>query len=291
MTAEYCSVQEVSDFMQIQYDIAQDLDGDANSGQKVIPVPSTRRYVVGMTVLITDDNNIDGEEGVIASISAETSITVTTNLSNSYTTAQNAKVQALIGWTNATRPTYDTVTAKIEEVQEEIDAFCRTSWLSAGKTIADEYHDYRPATDRFGRHRDYSDRGRTYARFRPIKTWTKIEVYDGSSYIDIVASKVEGRNNDYWTEDDKGIVHYANYYPYRIRRAIRLAYVYAHASIPADIKKVCLNLVAAELTKFEDESINLAEGGEGISHDRKIEFTREDAFRMLYTHQEHYVHD
>jgi hypothetical protein len=50
-------------------------------------------------------------------------------------------------------------------------------------------------------------------------------------------------------------------------------------------------MVAADLIKYEDESMHLAEGAEGISHDRKYEFTRQDAYQLMYAHRESYIHD
>lgn len=70
----------------------QSLDGDANSGQKVVPVPTTANYLVDDIVWLTDDDTVDGEIGKVASIQTDTSLTLEVNLVNSYTTAQNAKV-------------------------------------------------------------------------------------------------------------------------------------------------------------------------------------------------------
>lgn len=69
----------------------QSLSGDANSGQKVVPMASTAQYLVDDIVWLADDDTVDGEIGKVASIQTDTSLTMEVNLANSYTTAQNAK--------------------------------------------------------------------------------------------------------------------------------------------------------------------------------------------------------
>jgi hypothetical protein len=296
MTAEYCTVEELSAFLQEKLDDEVALSADAASGQKVVPVTDTRRYVVGMTVRLWDNDTLSGEVGTIASIQAGTSITLAVNLGSTYTAAQDARVQIQCSFTATTRPSWTNIESFIEQVQEEIDSFCLTSWLSAGRVATDEYHDYYPMSDQFGRLRDWTDRGKIYSRFRPIKSLThatsdKLEVWDGSQYVDYLnSSKFEGRDKDYWAEYDRGVIHFSNSYPYRIHRSVRLTYHYGHSSIPYDIKAACLNLVGAKLLLFEDHAVHLAEGAAGIPHPQKSEIMEKKAWKLLERHQETYIH-
>ena len=66
------------------------LTGDANSGQADVAVPDGTLFAVQQTVSISDDTP-DTESNTIASIVANT-LTMTANLANNYTTAQNAQV-------------------------------------------------------------------------------------------------------------------------------------------------------------------------------------------------------
>ena len=68
----------------------QALTGNADSGQKVVLIATTTQFKVGEPVLVYDSNGT--EWGVVASIQASTSITLTNNLINNYTTAASAKV-------------------------------------------------------------------------------------------------------------------------------------------------------------------------------------------------------
>jgi hypothetical protein len=72
----------------------QALSGGAAAGQKVVPVAATAQFAVGQTVLITqwsgsapNETWLEQEVGVIASIVANTSITLVENLLHTYTSA------------------------------------------------------------------------------------------------------------------------------------------------------------------------------------------------------------
>ena len=291
MAAEYCSVEDVSDFMQLKYSEPVHPDTDANAAQKVVAIKDTTPFAVGMKLRLTQNTEPAGEIHVIATVTDNASITMVDNITVKKEVTKDFQIIIMNGFTEQTRPQYSEVTELIEQVQADIDAFCRTTWKAAGEAITGEHRDYHPATDRFGRHRDYSDRGRTYARFRPIISWDKVEVWDGSNYVDFIATKTSGRAADYWTEDNKGLFHYANSYPYRIRRSVKLEYTYGHASIPKDIKKATIRLVASEMLMYEDNTMNLTEGGgESINHQQRADMLEKKAYQVLMMHQEYYVH-
>ena len=71
----------------------QALSDNAASGQKVIPVAATAQFKAAEKVLIEDDNA--AEWGTVDTIISNTSITLTENLRNTYTTAASAKVTPL----------------------------------------------------------------------------------------------------------------------------------------------------------------------------------------------------
>ena len=71
----------------------QGLSGNAASGQKVILVAATAQFKAAEKVLIEDDNA--AEWGTVDTIISNTSITLTENLRNTYTTAASAKVTPL----------------------------------------------------------------------------------------------------------------------------------------------------------------------------------------------------
>ena len=72
------------------------LTGNASSGQATIQVDNAYEYHVGWTIRVYDDATPAGEYLTISALTSPTVITCTTNLSNSYTTAQNAKVTRIV---------------------------------------------------------------------------------------------------------------------------------------------------------------------------------------------------
>jgi hypothetical protein len=79
---------------------SQALSGTAASGQAVVPVAATAQFLVGEYVLLSDSTGFS-EWGQITSLVTNTSITLTTNLVNTYTTGNTAKVAPLFAGVTA----------------------------------------------------------------------------------------------------------------------------------------------------------------------------------------------
>jgi len=79
------------------------LSGNAAADQPTISVAATAQFTVGQPVLIEDDDG-ESEYGIVLSIIASTSITLTANLHRAYTTANTAAVTPL--FTDATLVTH-----------------------------------------------------------------------------------------------------------------------------------------------------------------------------------------
>ena len=76
------------------------VNADSNSGQKVLKVASTTKYIVGGRIRINNGGARD-ETGYVASIQAGTSLTLVTNLASSHTAVQADVVQTEDLFTNA----------------------------------------------------------------------------------------------------------------------------------------------------------------------------------------------
>ncbi len=72
----------------------QALSGDAAASQKVASVAATAQFAVGEPVLFTD-NQGTSEWGIVATVTTNTSLTMTNNLLNAYTTGHSSKVTPL----------------------------------------------------------------------------------------------------------------------------------------------------------------------------------------------------
>ena len=79
-------------YLRIVKTSAQILSGNAAGAQPVIGIGTTGGFLVDDIVWITDTDTADGEVGKIESIITDTSITLTENLVNAYTTASSATV-------------------------------------------------------------------------------------------------------------------------------------------------------------------------------------------------------
>ena len=79
-------------YLRIVKTSAQILSGDTTGGQSVIGISTTGGFLADDIAWITDTDTADGEVGKIDSIITDTSITLTENLVNSYTTASDATV-------------------------------------------------------------------------------------------------------------------------------------------------------------------------------------------------------
>lgn len=90
----------------------------------------------------------------------------------------------------------------------------------------------------------------------------KIEVWESSAYVDYVATKSEGRANDWWCDYEQGILYFVSSFPNRYLNAVKMTYRYGHeTTVPRDIKKACIMLVATDILSTEGFSVLLPQGG------------------------------
>jgi len=157
-----------------------------------------------------------------------------------------------------TTPSINDVQDFIEEAEDDIDHQTQDAWRS--KTVVNEFYDI-PRV-RY----NYQTGIAIHLRHTDIKALTngtdKLEIWDGSSYVDWLATKTEGRNNDYWLEETKGILYLR--YPYRFyaKQAIRLTYRYGKTVVPGDIKRATAMIAAINLLLNDDRSSALVETGD-----------------------------
>jgi len=90
----------------------------------------------------------------------------------------------------------------------------------------------------------------------------KIEVWESSAYVDYVADKTEGRDDDWWCDYAQGILYFVSSYPTRYLNAVKMTYRYGHeTTVPRDIKKACIMLVAMDILATEGYSVLVPQGG------------------------------
>lgn len=95
----------------------------------------------------------------------------------------------------------------------------------------------------------------------------KLEVWDGSTYEDLLVTGTEGRNADYWVDTTRGIVWIMNRgYIMNIPQGIRVTYRYGNvAAVPGDVRNATALRVAAQLILQDGTTALLQEGAEAVT--------------------------
>lgn len=156
-------------------------------------------------------------------------------------------------------PTKTTVEEWIVSNEKTIDKRTMHAWRS--RTVTEEMH-----------HQDSLPYGfregiKVFLNHRTVKVFVsgtdKLEVWDGTQFLDYVANKVEGRNNDFDVDYPRGIISIRNltYFKYF---SVRVTYRYGETSVDEDIRKACIMLTAADLARSDDRSVLFPEGTSNV---------------------------
>ena len=105
-----------------------------------------------------------------------------------------------------------------------------------------------------------------------------LEVWNGSEWEDYLLTRTEGRNNDYWMNEEEGIL-WLRTYPRYITRThnVRLTYRFKELTVPGDIKRACVLLTARNILQNDDQSVIFPEGSSSIAQGDKSDKWQEQA--------------
>ena len=182
-----------------------------------------------------------------------------------------------------TNPTQNTVENWIAESEDYIDQETMHAWRAV--TVTKEQHHLEAP------HYQLRDGSEIKLLHRNIRTLTSgtdlLEVWDGTQYLDYLANKTEGRNNDYWVNEQDGFIFVKTYPAYTPRTfGVRVTYRFGDTSIPRDIKRACVLLTAIQLLSSEDRSVLLPEGTSNIPYQSKSEKWQERADEIIAKRRE-----
>ena len=165
-------------------------------------------------------------------------------MTTSYVTAAQVKsfLQLTTAFSGSTTPTQTEVEDWINNNEDDIDQSTGHAWRTV--TITKEQHHLEIP------HYQLRDGSEIFLLHRSIKTLTsgtdKLEVWDGTQYLDYLANKTEGRNKDYWANDQDGIIFIKTYPAYLPRTfGVRITYRYGETTVKKDIRKACMLMTAA----------------------------------------------
>lgn len=181
-----------------------------------------------------------------------------------------------------TNPSKTEVQDWIEESQDEIDSETMYAWRS---TTVTENHHIRPPTYQ---RRDGSIVKLLHRNIRTLTAGTdKLEIWNGSTYVDYLTDKVEGRTKDYWVNEENGWV-FVKIYPGYFQRTFgaKVTYRYGETVVPKDIQRACVMLTAVQALQSDDRTVLLPEGTSNISYNKKIEDWEKRAEKIMSRRRE-----
>lgn len=181
---------------------------------------------------------------------------------------------------DTTNPSVEIVESHLEEAEYEVESFTRTAWRE--QSASEEYYDFPNLPY------NWSTGVRIQLRRNPVRQidsgeGDKIEVWDGSSWVDYATTGSEGRDKEYWLDYEKGVLFIKKRPFFHLEKALRMTYRYGHSEVPRDITKATAMLAASMLIMNDDQSSLLVEGGEGrqVTYDSRVRMLRGQAFKIL----------
>ena len=187
----------------------------------------------------------------------------------------------------ATTPTPAQVVTFIERAEQFIDEYTSHAYHSSRyRTSTKE-----PLNIQYLRNVNGS-RARAQSNNWPIASLTNLYVWDGSTYVDYVASKTAGTftdplSGDYWSDTVNGYI-YLKSYAFGLQSSsaptgtqVYATYTYGEASTPADITQAAILLTATTIISNEEYGLNVPEGPSGMDNSTKATQFREQAMEIL----------
>lgn len=192
-----------------------------------------------------------------------------------YTTA--AKVWAYLqrGDTlgTASIPSQTTVEMYINWAESEIER--RTNRAYQAVTESNEIHTMKfPSRSYFGH---YIHKPYIVLNHAPVRTLTAatdyLYVWNGSSWVDWVATKTEGRGNDYWVDTENGYIFFnKGYNLLDYPDNVKVTYRWGGTTVPKWCEELATMMAAVRVLEFDRDRVISAEGGSGDA----VDFPRVD---------------
>lgn len=181
-------------------------------------------------------------------------------------------------FTGATTPTTTVIEDFINEAEDSVDEDTGHAWREA--TVLKEY----PKPDSLYR---YGTGIAFNLKNRSIRSIDNIFVWDGNSWVDWVATKTEGRGNDYWFDDTNGILYLVTLSSL-FDNGIYVNYKFGETTVPKSIRKATSYIAAIELLNSPEFSVvTFTEGGIGTTRSiDKIDIWQKAVDKILANNSE-----
>lgn len=175
-------------------------------------------------------------------------------------------------------PTADEITEFIEAAENDIEEYCNAAWRSV--SVVNEYHST-PTIH----HRRFRFGIQLQARHQPIRSFTKIEVWDGVDWQDLVATGSLGDGpgeGTYFINLQEGVLYLNSDYPTAYyENNIRLTYTWGKASIPNAIRRAVIFLASSYVIVSGYDWVNeLIGSAETSNYQTKAEYWEKKAWEI-----------
>lgn len=182
-----------------------------------------------------------------------------------------------------TYPTLVEVNEMIIENEDYIDSITGHAWRTRRNT--NEYHDYTPPAS-IGRFDRVSDNRSVKLNHRSVRSLQggsdTFELWNGSSWNDLVENSTEGRGNDYWVDYTNGIVYFKGERPTRTGKVFRASYNYGETSVPSDIRQAASLLTAIQILLTTDYQTATPDGvNEYQRIQQKVDYMQKKVDRII----------
>ena len=201
-------------------------------------------------------------------------------LSETYTTVRH--VEGLIGsitLTDTTTPTIQSVVALINRMEDRIDHKTSHAWrerfsgTKSGQDMTAKYEYY----DVSGNYRYHTGIAvyLDHRKIRSFQTGDVMEIWNGSAWTVWIATKTEGRADDYWVDYEQGIIYLLARYSISGPAKMRIKYRYGESTLNKLVEDICTKMVASDLMVSDSRSVILSEGSATLKHRDKISIWKE----------------
>ena len=204
-----------------------------------------------------------------------------------YCSAEDVRriLSANFNFSSSTLPTEGDINSFIEEAEAEIEEITQHAWRT--KTVTNEFYDI-PTNERYSLETGLPIKLNHRAILDLTSGTDKVELWDGSVYSDWLVDQTQGRANDFWLDNTKGVLYLRRQWNYNRNKALRMTYRYGESSVPSNIRQAAAIHAAILVVAFDDNSAVLDETGDPTrsTHDQRIIHLRARIKSLLKNKQE-----
>lgn len=203
-----------------------------------------------------------------------------------YTTADKVSALLQITFDGSSSPTSTQVETIINRIEDYVDNATSHAWREV--TVTEEYVE--PSSPYI------SGVGvRFKLNHRKIKSISsgdgdKIEIWTGSEWLDLASTGTEGRANDYWVDENRGVIYIltrSSFYP----TGVRFTYRFGETTVDKSIEDAVTKLTAIDVLQIPefDSARFTDDGANHLPTQNTIESWKKDAMRVISELKETYV--